>query len=192
MRNKRSGHALPIIIILVVSIVFGFAFELACTGMERLTHRRQYHETVSTYAAEYGIPEAAIYALIKRESNFDSTKQGKNQEIGLLQLTPALYTELATREHDSAINAAALYDPDTNLHYGTLYLASLYRKYGMWSTVYAAWYAGQDTVDAWLSDARYIDPDFGTLITIPDKTVAKAVKRAVKTMELYEKLYYAK
>ena len=192
MRRQSKKHTLPILIILICSLVLGFVFELACTGVERLTHRRQYRETVSAYAAQYGIPEAAVFALIKRESNFDSTKQGKNGEIGLLQLTPALYTQLANQEHDTAINAAALYDPDTNLHYGTMYLARLYRKYGMWSTVYAAWYAGEDTVDAWLANPDLTDPDFGTLLVIPDKTVARAAKRAVKTMELYEKLYYAK
>ncbi len=192
MRRQNNKHTLPIIIILICSLVFGFVFELACTGAERLTHRRPYRETVTTYAAEYGIPEAAVYALIKRESNFDSTKVGKEGEIGLMQLTPALYTELANREHDTAINAAAHYDPETNLHYGTLYLSKLYRKYGMWSTVFAAWYAGEETVDAWLANPDLIDPDFGTLLVIPDKAVAKAAKRATKTMELYEKLYYAK
>ena len=158
MRRQSKKHTLPIIIILLCSLVFGFVFELACTGVERMTNRRLYRETVSAYAAEYGVPEAAIYALIKRESNFDSTKQGQNGKVGLLQLTPALYTRLANQEHDTAINAAALYDPDTNLHYGTLYLSRLYRKYGMWSTVYAAWYAGEDAVDAWLANPDLIDP----------------------------------
>ncbi len=192
MRRQNKKHTLPILIILICSLIFGFVFELACTGVERLTHRRQYHETVSTYAAQYGVPEAAVFALIKRESNFDSTKLGKDGEIGLMQLTPALYTELAREEHDTAINAAALYDPDTNLHYGTIYLARLYRKYGMWSTVFAAWYAGEQAVDAWLANPDLTDPDFGTLLVIPDKAVAKAAKRATKTMELYEKLYYSK
>lgn len=192
MRSKKNKHTLPIILILVCSLLFGFLFELGCTGIERLTHRRQYSESVSFYAAQYGISEAAIYALIKRESNFDSTKQGENGEIGLLQLTPELYTKLATKEHDSGINAAALYDPDTNLHYGIMYLSLLYQKYGMWSTVYAAWYVGEAQVDAWLTNPNYTDPDFGTLVTIPEKATSKAVKKAVKAMELYEKLYYAK
>ena len=192
MRQRRSGHALPVIIILLIAVLLGFGFELACTGAERLTHTRKYPALVGDYSAQFGVPEAMIYTMIKVESNFDSTARGENGEIGLMQLTPQLYTRLATEAHDTEMNAAALYDPDTNIRYGTMYLSALYNKYGMWSTVYAAWYAGEETVDAWLQDPTYIDPDFGTLQTIPDKQIAKAVKKAVRTQELYKKLYYAK
>ena len=190
MRKRHSGHALPIIIILIISLAFGGVFELACLGGERLTHPRRYDDLVTKYAAEYGVPEAVIYAMLKTESSFDSTKQGKNGEIGLLQLTPLLYTQLAAEAHDEEMNAAALYDPDTNIHYGTMYLSKLYTKYGMWSTVYAAWCAGEERVDAWLQNPNYVDSDFGTLQTVPDKKVSKAVKKAVKTQDIYEKLYY--
>ena len=192
MRNKRSGHALPIIIILICSVLLGFVFELACTGAEWLTHPREYDGIVSGWCAQYGVPEHIVYAMIKTESNFDSTKQGDGGKIGLMQLTPALYVKLANTEHDSEINAAALYDPNTNVHYGTVYLAYLYQKYGMWTTVFAAWHAGEQTVDAWLQNPEYVDPDFGTLQTIPDKKIAKAVKKTVKAQEIYEKLYYSK
>ena len=192
MRKKHSGHALPIIIILVVSLAFGGVFELLCLGGERLSHPRKYQDIVTKYAAEYGVPEAVIYTMLKVESDFDSTKHGEHDKIGLLQLTPALYVRLATEAHDAEMNAAALYDPDTNIRYGTMYLSLLYTKYGMWSTVYAAWYAGEEAVDAWLANPDYVDPDFGTLQTAPDKNIAKAVKKAAKAQANYEKLYYAK
>ena len=130
--------------------------------------------------------------MIKVESGFDSTVQGKNGEIGLMQLTPQRYVQLATEARDPEMNAAALYDPDTNIRYGTMYLSKLYQKYGMWSTAYAAWYAGQDAVDAWLTNPNYVDPDFGTLQTVPDKKIAKAVSKAARAQATYEKLYYAK
>ena len=191
-RSKRSGHALPILIILIVSLAFGGVFELICLGAERISHPREFDHLVCTRATEFGVPESVVYAMIKVESNFDSTKQGERAKIGLMQLTPAQYLALAAQAHDPGVNTAALYDPDTNVRYGTMYLSQLYQKYGMWSTVYAAWYAGEDTVDAWLKNPDYVDPDFGTLVTIPDKQVAKAVKKAVKAQEIYEKLYYAK
>ena len=191
-RNRRSGHALPILIILIVSLALGGVFELICLGAERISHPRKYDQTVSLWAQTYGVPEQVVYAVLKVESNFDSTKQGENGQIGLTPLTPTQYLALAAEARDPNANAAALYDPDTNIRYGTMRLAKLYQKYGMWSTVYAALYAGEDTVDAWLGNPEYIDPDFGTLVTVPDKQVAKAVKRAVKAQEIYEKLYYAK
>lgn len=192
MRNKRSGHALPIIIILVISIALGGVFELLCLGVERLTHPIKYDGLVSTWSVQYGVPEYVIYAMIKVESNFDSAKQGEHGKIGLFQLTPEQYLALANAEHDPEINAAALYDPNTNIRYGTLYLSKLYQKYGMWSTVYAAWYAGEEAVDAWLKNPDYTDSDFGTLIKVPNKKIAKAAEKVVKAQEIYEKLYYAK
>ena len=191
-RKKSSKHALPILIILMVSLALGGVFELCCLGAERLSHPRKYEETVTEYAALYGVPEHVVYAVIKTQSGFDSTKQGENGEIGLFQLTPARYLALAAQAKDAEANPAALYDPETNIRYGTMYLAGLYQKYGMWSTVYAALYAGEDTVDGWLQNPAYIDPDFGTLVTIPDKQIAKAVKKTVKAQDIYEKLYFAK
>lgn len=191
-RKKSSKHALPILIILIVSLALGGVFELCCLGAERLSHPRKYQETVTEYAALYGVPEHAVYAMLKSRSGFDSTKQGEDGEIGLFQLTPARYLALAAEAKDPEANPAALYDPDTNIRYGTMYLAELYQKYGMWSTVYAAFYAGEDAVDAWLQNPACIDPDFGTLVTIPDKQIAKAVKKTVKAQDIYEKLYYAK
>ncbi|MBQ7378837.1 MAG: lytic transglycosylase domain-containing protein [Clostridia bacterium] len=189
-QRKNSPHALPIVIILIISLALGGVFELTCLGVERLTHPREYESAVSNWALEYGVPEYIVYALIKTESGFDSTKQGTDGEIGLMQLTPARYVTLANAANDPGVNAAALYDPDTSIRYGTMYLAQLYQKYGMWSTVFAAWHAGEEKVDAWLQNPAYIDPDFGTLITVPDKSIAKAVKKTVKAQQIYEKLYY--
>lgn len=191
-KKKSSKHTLPILIILAVSLALGGVFELVCLGAERLSHQRKYDETVTKYAAQYGVPEAVVYAVIKTQSGFDSTKQGEGGQIGLMQLTPARYLALAAEARDPEANPAALYDPDTNVRYGSMYLAALYQKYGMWSTVYAAFLAGEDAVDGWLQNPAYVDPDFGTLLTIPDKQVAKTVKKTVKAQEIYEKLYYAK
>ena len=191
-RRKSTGHALPILIILIVSLALGGVFELICLGAERLSHPRKYGEIVTEYATLYGVPEHIVYAVIKTQSDFDSTKQGENQAVGLFQLTPAQYLELAAEARDPEANPAALYDPNTNIRYGTMYLAALYQKYGMWSTVYAALYAGEDAVDGWLQNPAYIDPDFGTLVTVPDKQIAKAVKKTVKAQDIYEKLYFAK
>ena len=191
-RRKSTGHALPILIILIVSLALGGVFELICLGAERLTHPREYSEIATKYADLYGVPEAVLYAVIKTQSGFDSTKQSENQAVGLFQLTPAQYLELAAEARDPEANPAALYDPNTNIRYGTMYLAALYQKYGMWSTVYAALYAGEDAVDGWLQNPAYIDPDFGTLVTVPDKQIAKAVKKTVKAQDIYEKLYFAK
>ena len=190
MRKKHSGHALPIIIILVVSLAFGGVFELLCLGGERLSHPRKYQDFVTQYAAEYGVPEAVIYAMLKVESNFDSTKHGEHDKIGLLQLSPALYVRLATEAHDAEMNAAALYDPDTNIRYGVWYLSYLYGKFESWDVAFAAYNAGPGNVLKWLDSSEY-SSDGKTLDYIPFKETRNYVEKVNKAIKIYEKLYYS-
>ena len=184
MRKKHSGHALPIIIILVVSLAFGGVFELLCLGGERLSHPRKYQDFVTQYAAEYGVPEAVIYTMLKVESNFDSTKHGEHDKIGLLQLTPALYVRLATEAHDAEMNAAALYDPDTNIRYGTYYLSYLYQRYGNWDAALAAYNGGLGNADDWVDENGKLSVN-----DIPFRETRNYVKKVNWARGKYEDLY---
>ena len=88
------------------------------------------------------------------------------------------------------MDAGMLYDPATNLRAGAALLSELYRRYGVWETVYAAYFAGEAQVDLWLADPELVNEQ-GRLQSIPDKATAKYVKQTVKATELYEKLYYS-
>ena len=173
-RKKSSKHALPILIILMVSLALGGVFELCCLGAERLSHPRKYEETVTEYAALYGVPEHVVYAVIKTQSGFDSTKQGKNGEIGLFQLTPARYLALAAEAKDPEANPAALYDPETNIRYGTMYLAGLYQKYNQGWSKLSGIVRGRTLI---------------TTLTPREREVAKLAAFGMQNSEIAEKLH---
>ena len=107
-----------------------------------------------------------------------------------MQLSPerfqTIYTDIL---HESAPDSGMLYDPATNLRAGAALISELYRRYGVWETVYAAYYAGEAQVDLWLADPEIVNAQ-GRLENIPDKATAKYVKQMQKAVELYEKLYY--
>ena len=69
--TKIPRHAIAVCVILVLSILIGFAFDGGITLLERHTHPREYQMLVEAYAAEYDVPVSVVYAIIKSESDFD-------------------------------------------------------------------------------------------------------------------------
>ncbi|MBQ9773091.1 MAG: lytic transglycosylase domain-containing protein [Clostridia bacterium] len=190
---KLNVRHLAIVAILLVSAIgFGFAFDAIATAIERANHPRpeKIAESVRQNAEEFGIPEAVLWAVAKIESEFESDAVGEDGGIGLMQIPPArlsmICTELLGVEpHKEGM----LYEPATNLQCGAAYLSHLYQRFGDWDTVFAAYSAGEETVDQWLKNADCTD-ELGRLKRIPDRDTEKYVKKVSKAFSLYTKLYY--
>ncbi len=188
--NARSFAIIAAI--LVLSIGFGFAFDGVATAIEKkqypLTER--YSDDIREVAQEYGIPEVILWATVRTQSGFASNLEGKDGGIGLMQLTPTEFAMIQTDIlKEAPEDAGRLYDPEKNLECGAAYLSYLYQRYGVWETVFAAFDAGTEAVDAWLSNPEYVN-EVGTLENIPDPATARFVKDAMKARELYIKLYF--
>jgi soluble lytic murein transglycosylase len=179
------------LLLCALSVGFGFAFDAAATAVERHAYpqKAELADAVSRNAEEYGIPEAILWATLRSGSHFASNAVSDSGAVGLMQLTPAQFgficTELLGQE---PLDAGMLYDPETNLQCGSAYLSYLYRYYGIWDLVYAAYRAGTDTVDAWLTDPACTNGQ-GVLTTIPDAEVAAYVTAMKKAVSLYRELY---
>ena len=190
---KLNARSFAIIAaLLALSIGFGFAFDGIATAIEKkqypLTER--YADEIRDVAEQYGIPEVVLWAIVRTESGFASNLEGKDGGIGLMQLTPdefaMIQTDILQKEPE---DAGLLYDPAKNLASGAAYLSFLYQRYGIWETVFAAFDAGADKVDAWLADPECVG-EFGTLENIPDPKTARFVRDVTKARELYVKLYF--
>jgi soluble lytic murein transglycosylase-like protein len=84
--------------------------------------RAQYESMVATHASANNVPEALVHRVIVRESKYHPNLIGRGGTIGLMQI------KLATaRGLGYTGDAAGLRDPDTNLAWGTKYLAGAYR-----------------------------------------------------------------
>ena len=176
--------------IVVLSVLSGILINNILDRMDRASHPRpeEYEKYVSKYAAEYRVPEYVIYAVIKNESDFDISAKSSDGAIGLMQIMPSTF-EWLTDLLDESYEAGMLYDPETNIKYGTYYLAYLSTIYSRWSTVYAAYNAGPGAVDGWLTDGRY-SKDGVSLDYIPYDETREYVAVVEKSAELYRKLYY--
>jgi hypothetical protein len=185
--NARSFAIIAAI--LVLSIGFGFAFDSVATAIEKKQYplSPRYAKDIREVAEQYGVPEVIIWATVCTESGFASNLEGKNGGIGLMQLTPAEFAMIQTDVLGvTPEEAGRLYDPQKNLECGAAYLSYLYQRYGVWETVFAAFDAGTETVDAWLASPDYVN-DLGMLKTIPDAKTARFVRDVMKARERRER-----
>ena len=86
------------------------------------------------------------------------------------------------------LESGMLYDPETNIKYGTYLLSRFYDRYGDWELVFAAYNGGVGNVDEWLEDPEYADGD-GGLKKIPFKETRQYVKKVTDAWDMYERLY---
>ena len=187
MKKFAKGVLLPIIII-AISLGVGYLYDDIWDDMDRRIYPQKYQEHISKYSKEYGVPEYIVYATVKVESDFDSGAVSSKGAIGLMQITPDTFDwlQLLMREE---LDQRMLYDPETNIKYGTYLLSYLYDQFGNWETVHAAYNAGMTRVKGWLNNAEYSDGD-GTLKNIPFEETREYVKKIADTVTEYKKLYY--
>ena len=193
--NQRSKRGVPygkiVIILLVISIAFGFLFDWGCNLIDKKTHPLRYTEFIEKYSEKYKVPKALVYAVIKNESDFESNAVSPVGAIGLMQLMPSTFEDITKNFLSENLETGMLYDPETNIKYGVFYLSWLKTFYDDWNCVLAAYNGGLGNVNNWLKDEEYSE-DGKTLIIdkIPFKETRNYVKKVNKAEEKYEKLYF--
>ena len=187
----RSGI---IIAIILASIIFGFVFQKVSDNVERSKYPLEFKGFVEKYSSEYGVPQNVIFAVIKNESGFDSSLLSEDGRIGLMQVSPETLEEYKEELHDS-YDTGMLYDPETNIKYGTYRLSKIYLKVGTWRAAYAAMATDVDTVLSWLENEEYseiAEMHKPRLVTIPDENAAEFTERMEKAADKYKELYFNK
>ena len=185
---KNPSRGLAITVIVLISIGLGFFADFVVTCLEKSAYPQGYSEYVTVYAEAYGVPETLVYAVIRTESDFESGAVSSAGAIGLMQLMPSTFQWLTDDKLFEHLEDGMLYDPETNIRYGTYYLSLLYDRYGRWDLALAAYNGGLGNVDEWLEDDRYADGE-GGLKKIPFKETRQFLSRVTEAWEMYDKLY---
>ncbi len=182
--DSGSGWGKIILIVLAVSIVFGFVFDFALSRIEFAIYPKpnEYAESVERYSERFEVPEELIWAVIKIESGFDSSAVSDKGAVGLMQLTESTFNEISNQRLKEGLDPGMRYDPDTNIRYGTYYLSYLYARYNNWDAAIAAYNGGLGNVDEWLDEE-------GKLGDIPYRETRNYVKKVNRAKEKYEDLY---
>ena len=188
MRRKRwlVSVAALMLVVLSLAVLWQTVFRERYLKAE---YPRSYSRYVETYAAEYGVEPALVYAVIKNESGFDERAKSSVGAMGLMQMTPETF-EWAQQKPGAApvLDSSHLYDPAVNIHYGTYFLSSLLAEFGSQDTALAAYHAGPGHVREWLanpSDSK----DGRTLSHIPFGSTRIYVKKVGQAVKVYRELY---
>ena len=189
-RGLGKKYTAAIVVSLVLAIILGVALDLIITKIEYAVYRKpnEYSEFVEKYSQKYDVPEHVIWSVIKAESSFESAARSSAGAVGLMQMTEPTFSELTEGHLKENLQFSALYDPETSIRYGTYYLSYLYRMYGDWLLVFAAYNAGPGNVSEWLSDSAY-SSDGKALDSIPYKETRNYVSRVDRNIRAYDRLY---
>lgn len=164
-------------------------YEKAQHDMMLAAHPLMYSEYVEKYAEEYDIDKYVIYAFIKTESGFDPNAESSVGARGLMQLMETAFDWVKFRLGDSDdVTFDDMFDPETNIRYGTYMVSYLTRYFGCTDTAAAAYFSGIGEVGKWVSDPE-ISADGVHLDTIPSRNAAHYVDKINNALNAYYELY---
>ena len=165
---------------------------LEAEAAERAQHPLYYGDLITLYASEQNLDPALVSAVILCESSFDPKAESRLGARGLMQLMPDTAEWIAHKynEDGAGYSFDSLYDPETNIRYGTWYLGYLSRRFGGDAKkIVCAYHAGQGNVDSWLKNPQY-SADGVTLDVIPTQDTATYASRVLRARDVYQKYYF--
>jgi len=192
--RRRSVFSGSIVILLLgIAFVLGYLTDQGLTVLEKHLYPVEFSEIVNSCAEMYDLDEAVIYALIKETSSFSSNHVSEDGKIGLMQLSKETFLWLTEEKLGENLDPGLLYEPQTNVRYGSYYLLTLTSRYEDWETVFAAYLYGSEKVDAWIAEWKTGQKtETDTEFMIPDAQVRQEVQKIQRTIEKYHELYKQK
>lgn len=191
-RRRRSPvvTAVTIVCVILLFAILGTVLYLSSCSVDKAHYQLEYQELVTKYSNKYNVSDELIFAIIKTESNFEPEAESSVGAIGLMQLMPYTFEWLQNYyDGEITMDAENLYDPETNIEYGTMFLAFLLDKYdGCEETAVAAYNAGFGAVDEWLDDSS-CSSDGITLDYIPYTETSQYVIKVETAKERYIDVY---
>jgi len=148
-----------------------------------LAYPTPYRQQVESASLRYGIPAELIYAVMKKESNFNPQAVSRAGAKGLLQLMPdtaSAYNAFIP----AGLRSRPLTDSERNIHLGAAYLASLLTAYGHRHLVLAAYNAGPGNLNRWRQTLGTQEATFFVEL-IPNPETEQFVKKTAKYAMIY-------
>ncbi len=145
-----------------------------------------YWQSVDQWSSANGVNPLMVQGLIRQESGFDSTIRSRTGALGLMQVMPGTGQGIA---RSLGVSGHSLSDPETNIRFGTWYLASTHRRWQDNSLLAVASYnAGPGNVAKWTSSSTLADPEV-FIETIPFQETRGYVKSVFGNYWNYLRLY---
>jgi len=183
-----------ILILIITAIGLGYAYEQVSIALQKRAHPMpaELEEHVMKYSKEYNVPPYIILSVIKAESSFQSNAVSPSAgAVGLMQIMPDTFDWLMTRTGESHAQGM-LFDPATNIKYGTFYLRYIYDQLGDWDLVFAGYNAGHNLVrNNWMNNPEIVHDGKLIISEIPFEETRNYVIRVNRNIDMYKKLYFS-
>ncbi|MEG0768404.1 MAG: lytic transglycosylase domain-containing protein [Ruthenibacterium sp.] len=168
------------------------AVQTAVKALEKVLYPRRYSQPVQQYAAQYGVDENLVYAIIRTESGFDKKARSDVNARGLMQITEETFDWIKTKiAPDETMTFEDLDTPEVNIRFGSYLLSTCLLRYaGDVKTAAAAYHSGMGTVDALLKSGDY-SADGTVLTAFPYRQMSNYVNKVSRSYEKYQTLYGA-
>jgi len=154
---RRSG--VGSVVVVAVVLLSGGAVSAPTMAQDmpaaRLAAVHPYAGHVAEAARRFGIPEAWIWAVMRVESGGNSRAVSRAGAMGLMQIMPATWGTLRTRYG----LGPDPFDVCDNIMAGAAYLREMHDRYGNASAMLAAYNAGPDRYDDFVSRGRPLPPE---------------------------------
>ena len=170
----------------------GGALAAAPTGAARTfweaAYPRAYAELIEKYGPPAGNPDVLLYAIMRKESGFNPLDVSYADARGLLQMIPPTSARVAATAK-LPFAPDELYDPETNVRLGAIYIGALFGKFGGQVPLAAGAYnAGPRAMAKWCEQhAQHPTDEFVELIAFAQ--TREYVKRVTALYAHYRYLY---
>ncbi|MGA7924837.1 MAG: transglycosylase SLT domain-containing protein [Candidatus Sulfotelmatobacter sp.] len=150
---------------------------------------KAYWSDLKRSSAANGLDPYLVASLIRQESEFNPNAVSRANAVGLMQLLPKTGKQVAKEVKLQHYNANQLYTPAVNLQLGTRYFRGMVDKFGgSFEYALAAYNAGSDRVEDWLSQGKYRDPQ-EFVESIPFTETREYVQAILRNASVYKQLY---
>ncbi len=188
MRGKTGLKILMAVCVVIMLVSAAVMLFLRSAYYKRTVYPLKYEDMVTRYAQDHGVAQPLVYAVIYTESRFQPDAKSRVGARGLMQLTEITFDWVKGKLGDpDEVTFDAMYDPETNIRYGTYLLGYLTRRFEDRQNVLCAYHAGINRVSGWLKDETY-SSDGVHLDTIPYSDTAHYVYKVEKALTVYEEM----
>jgi soluble lytic murein transglycosylase len=149
---------------------------------------KAYWSDLKRSSAANGLDPYLVASLIRQESEFNPNAVSRANAVGLMQLLPKTGKLVAREVKLKRYTASQLYTPAVNLQLGTRYFRGMVDKFGGFEYALAAYNAGSDRVEDWLSQGKYRDPQ-EFVESIPFTETREYVQAILRNASVYKQLY---
>jgi soluble lytic murein transglycosylase len=136
-----------------IGVLVVMAVRVGPHAVKEFTLPLKHEDIIRQQAAEKGLDPALIAAVIYQESKFRDRTSSAGAK-GMMQLLPSTAEFIAHKSGGTQFEVQDLATPQINIAYGSWYLRYLIGHYnGNQMLAVAAYNAGEDNVDQWVSNA---------------------------------------